>query len=107
MRLQPEEALASLDESALREFNAKLQAETARAPVAPFQHPLLPDVLVIPSAPRVENPPITYRPDLKSIIVDRLCGEAVLRGSDIFARGPHGVDAHGRVAWPGGIETRY
>lgn len=101
MRLQPEEALKSLEASALREFNAKLEEETGREPVVPFQHPLLPDVLVIPSAPRFENPRVTYRPDLKSIIVDRLCGEAVLRGSDIFARGvmsaSSGLNAGDRV----------
>lgn len=28
-----------------------------------------------------------YNSTLKSVVVDRLCGEAVLRGSDIFARG--------------------
>uniref|UniRef100_M4BK44 SAM-dependent MTase RsmB/NOP-type domain-containing protein n=1 Tax=Hyaloperonospora arabidopsidis (strain Emoy2) TaxID=559515 RepID=M4BK44_HYAAE len=30
---------------------------------------------------------VEFDPELKSIVVDRLCGEAVLRGSDIFARG--------------------
>ncbi|CAI5740420.1 unnamed protein product [Hyaloperonospora brassicae] len=30
---------------------------------------------------------VEFDPALKSVVVDRLCGEAVLRGSDIFARG--------------------
>lgn len=85
----------------MRDFNAKLSAETGREPVQASLHPLLDDVIVIPSAPRVENPAVTYRRELKSVIVDRLCGEAVLRGSDIFARGvmsaSSGLNAGDRV----------
>ncbi|OQR81166.1 hypothetical protein ACHHYP_16709 [Achlya hypogyna] len=70
---------------ALTDFNTRLEA-AGRAPIAAKAHPTLPDVVLVPSAPRVSLsvPDIMTR---KKIIVDRLCGEAVLRGSDIFARG--------------------
>lgn len=98
LRLQPDEAVRSLEES-LAEFNRHLVDETGRPPVTPTLHKLLPDVAVIPSAPPLGT--VVYRDDLKSIIVDRLCGEAVLRGSDIFARGvmsaSSGLNAGDRV----------
>lgn len=99
MRWTREEALAEL-RAALSEFNERLVQETGRKPVEPFAHPVLSDVLVIPSAPRVK-PRVEFRDDLKCIVVDRLCGEAVLRGSDIYARGimsaSSGINAEDRV----------
>lgn len=99
MRWTREEALAEV-RVALCGFNDSLVRETRREPVEPFAHPVLSDVLVIPSAPRVE-PHVAFRADYKSIVVDRLCGEAVLRGSDIYARGimsaSSGINAEDRV----------
>lgn len=99
MRWTRDEALVEMVQ-ALDAFNETLVRETQRAPVRPYAHPLLNDVIVIPSAPRVE-PCIAYDAELKSVIVDRLCGEAVLRGSDIYARGimsaSSGINAEDRV----------
>lgn len=99
MRWTREEALTEM-QTALTAFNERLVQETQRKPVRPYAHPLLDDVIVIPSAPRVE-PHVEYHADLKSIIVDHLCGEAVLRGSDIYARGimsaSSGINAEDRV----------
>jgi len=100
-----ERVLEQLTE-ALAEFNARL-ATTGRAAVVPFAHPSLPEVIVIPSAPPAvaRSPPLRYggaatafantgdaademaMHGVKEVILDRLCGEAVLRGSDVFARG--------------------
>ncbi|DAZ96250.1 TPA: hypothetical protein N0F65_012553 [Lagenidium giganteum] len=85
MRTTREAAIQALIE-ALKEFNGKLEADKRDA-VVPVPHPLLSDVIVIPSAPAMQEPPVVYSEELKSIVVDRLCGEAVLRGSDIYARG--------------------
>ncbi|TMW61604.1 hypothetical protein Poli38472_012795 [Pythium oligandrum] len=99
MRTTRDEALVALQRE-LEPFNEKLVNETGREPVTPFKHDKLNDVLVIPSAPPV-TPAVQYREDWKSIIVDRLCGEAVLRGSDIFARGimsaSSGINTEDRV----------
>ncbi|KAF1326972.1 Methyltransferase nsun6, partial [Globisporangium splendens] len=99
MRWTREEALVGL-RAALAEFNERLVQETQRSAVEPCVHPLLSDVIVIPSAPRMQ-PQVEYNTDMKSIIVDRLCGEAVLRGSDIYARGimsaSSGINAEDRV----------
>jgi 16S rRNA C967 or C1407 C5-methylase (RsmB/RsmF family) len=83
MRVTREKVLVEL-EKALESFNAKL---IGRNPVRPFPHACLDDVIVIPSAPKVQTTPVQVDSNLKSIVVDRLCGEAVLRGSDIYARG--------------------
>ncbi|CAK4083038.1 unnamed protein product [Aphanomyces euteiches] len=68
--------------AALSDFNARLEKQGRPAIVA-VPHKSLDDVVVVPSAPRVASTDVPQ----KKIIVDRLCGEAVLRGSDIFARG--------------------
>ncbi|XP_071495613.1 tRNA (cytosine(72)-C(5))-methyltransferase NSUN6-like [Diadema antillarum] len=47
-------------------------------------HPVLPDVLIIPSACRDSS---EVAPVDKEVIVDLLCGMAVLRGAEIFAPG--------------------
>ncbi|KAF0736565.1 hypothetical protein AaE_009003, partial [Aphanomyces astaci] len=70
--------------AALVDFNARLQAQ-GRPTIAAVPHLSLSDVVIVPSAPRVTAP--VDATTTKKIIVDRLCGEAVLRGSDIFARG--------------------
>ena len=69
---------------ALEPFNNGLRLRN-RKPVEITTHPVLNDVLRIASSPscRVLQP----NPAFKTVIVDRLCGEAVLRGSDIFAPG--------------------
>ena len=68
--------------AALAEFNARL-GKQGRTAIAAVPHDSLDDVVMVPSAPRVASTDVPQ----KKIIVDRLCGEAVLRGSDIFARG--------------------
>ncbi|GLE06934.1 hypothetical protein PINS_up016715 [Pythium insidiosum] len=88
MRITRDDAITAL-RSELAPFNARLASESGRTPVEPVAHPQLADVVVIPSAPAVQSPRVAYEPEWRSIIVDRLCGEAVLRGSDIFARGHH------------------
>ena len=99
MRSTREGAIEALTHE-LQGFNRTLVADSGRQPVLPVAHAQLADVVLIPSAPPVQ-PAVAFRADLKSIIVDRLCGEAVLRGSDIFARGimsaSSGLNADDRV----------
>ncbi|RLN94030.1 hypothetical protein BBJ28_00025588 [Nothophytophthora sp. Chile5] len=86
LRLSRDDALLALQPH-LDGFNARLaQLDAARTPIHAFVHAALPDVLMIPSAPP-GNSIVCFDPKRKSVIVDRLCGEAVLRGSDVFARG--------------------
>jgi len=49
------------------------------------RHPVLDDVLVVASLPHAAA--AASSPEHRVVIVDRLCGEAVLKGADIFARG--------------------
>lgn len=86
MRTTREDVIVGLRE-ALAAFNAFLDSDGRGVNVEPIPHPLLPDVILIPSAPPLKNGSTRFREDCKSIVVDRLCGEAVLRGSDIYARG--------------------
>ncbi|KAG7384603.1 putative methyltransferase nsun6 [Phytophthora boehmeriae] len=86
LQLTRDEALRALQPH-IDGFNAQLAAlDASRRPIEAFAHESLPDVLMIPSAASGEDA-VEYNAELKSIVVDRLCGEAVLRGSDIFARG--------------------
>ncbi|KAE9077978.1 hypothetical protein PF010_g23301 [Phytophthora fragariae] len=86
LKLSRDEALRALKPH-LDGFNAQLAAlDASRQPIEAFAHASLPDVLMIPSAASGDAT-VEFNPEFKSIVVDRLCGEAVLRGSDIFARG--------------------
>ncbi|KAG3108032.1 hypothetical protein PI124_g8104 [Phytophthora idaei] len=86
LKLSRDEALQALKPH-LDRFNTQLASlDASRQPIEAFVHASLPDVLMIPSSPSGQAT-VEYNPELKSIVVDRLCGEAVLRGSDIFARG--------------------
>ncbi|KAF0715790.1 Aste57867_3159 [Aphanomyces stellatus] len=79
------DALVASLNAALAAFNARLEAQ-GRPAITAAPHASLTDVVLVPSAPRVAFP-VANAVTRKKIIVDRLCGEAVLRGSDIFARG--------------------
>ena len=71
---------------ALTEFNSRL-LRTGRPAVSAKLHGLLQDIIVVPSAlpaPGFPNP--STLPGYHAI-VDRRCAEAVLRGSDIYAKG--------------------
>ncbi|CAH0478522.1 unnamed protein product [Peronospora belbahrii] len=81
-----EEALDALQVHLDTFHTERVQADSSRKPIKAFVHAFLPDVIMIPSCPS-GNVPVEYDSGLKSIVVDRHCGEAVLRGSDIFARG--------------------
>ncbi|POM77206.1 Nucleolar protein NOP2 [Phytophthora palmivora] len=86
LKLSRDEALQALKPH-LDGFNTQLAAlDASRQPIQAFAHTSLPDVLMIPSSPSGQAT-VEFNPEFKSIVVDRLCGEAVLRGSDIFARG--------------------
>lgn len=82
------ESLQQKLEQELTEFNTQLRA-SLRTPISISPHAVLHDVLVLTSSPPTSSScdDLTYNPKLKSIIVDRKCGEAVLRGADIFACG--------------------
>lgn len=80
-----EEAMPVLQE-ALDEFNGRLEA-TGRPPILVRRDETVDDLLLIPSAPGASTSPISWNRNWKHVIVDRFCGEAALRGSDIFARG--------------------
>eukprot|EP00057_Strongylocentrotus_purpuratus_P011426 XP_011665900.1 PREDICTED: LOW QUALITY PROTEIN: putative methyltransferase NSUN6 [Strongylocentrotus purpuratus] len=55
------------------------------APPTVVPHPLLRDVLVIPSGHQRDDAEL--KPDSKEVIVDLACGMAVLRGAEVFAPG--------------------
>ena len=89
-RATVEEVLVEL-QACLAGFNAEL-ASQGRPPVAVRRHAVLPDLLVIPSA--AASTASTARScGLKEVVVDRMCGEAVLRGADIFVKGVRGASA--------------
>lgn len=50
-----------------------------------FPHPVVPDVLIVECVKRTE-----VQPCPKEIIVDHICGAAVLRGADVFIPGVKG-----------------
>ena len=56
--------------------------EVAHQPPRPLvrRHPIIPDVLVVPSAETLQDPRESLDSNTKVVIVDRLCGEAVLKG---------------------------
>ncbi|KAL7689946.1 putative SAM-dependent methyltransferase RsmB/NOP2-type, PUA domain, PUA-like superfamily [Plasmopara halstedii] len=86
LKLSRDEALQALKVH-LDRIHAELATrDTSHQPFKAFAHASLPDVVMIPSSLDNQHS-IKYNSNLKSIVVDRLCGEAVLRGSDIFARG--------------------
>ncbi|CAI5706157.1 hypothetical protein KXD40_009700 [Peronospora effusa] len=100
LKLSRDEALQALKPH-LDKFNTELvELDTSRQPIEAFAHPSLPDVIMIPSSPSGQAI-VKFNSELKSIVVDRLCGEAVLRGSDIFARGvmsaSSGINAEDQV----------
>jgi 16S rRNA C967 or C1407 C5-methylase (RsmB/RsmF family) len=71
----------------LEDFNRRLK-ETGRPSVEPVPHPLLSDVIVLPSAqPCSEGGKLEHSSNFPEVVLDRICGEAVLRGSDAFAKG--------------------
>eukprot|EP01084_Bolivina_argentea_P260887 440716_1 len=60
----------------------------------PTVHPLLPDTVTVPCTPPSPTllPSASFSPPWRistdfAVVVDRICGEAVLRGADVFARG--------------------
>ena len=74
-------------------------------------HPVLQDVVVLPSAPVCPalNPPHTdskngggtaAEQEEAEVVLDRLCGEAVLRGSDAFAKGGCQTSSWNTLAGP-------
>eukprot|EP00942_MAST-04A_sp_MAST-4A-sp1_P007294 g7294.t1 len=77
--------LISLNE-ALEEFNQRITI-TGRKPVHATKHPILKDMILIPSVEA--NYDFPNKNDLPGYrcIIDRRCAEAVLRGSDIYAKG--------------------
>ncbi len=82
-------ALVAKLNDALTSFNRRLE-DAGRPPITAMPHSSLTDVVLVPSAARVLSSFTIDAAILNKksiIIVDRLCGEAVLRGSDIFARG--------------------
>ena len=71
----------------LCDFNARLRSSGRDHQVSVLPHPMLEDVVVLPSAPLC--PSLGAQADSvdAEVVLDRLCGEAVLRGSDAFAKG--------------------
>ena len=71
---------------ALEEFNQRITI-TGRKPVHATKHPILKDMILIPSVEA--NYDFPNKNDLPGYrcIIDRRCAEAVLRGSDIYAKG--------------------
>eukprot|EP00935_MAST-01C_sp_MAST-1C-sp1_P000254 g254.t1 len=75
--------------SKLEDFNLRLEA-TGRPRTVPSRHPVLSDVITLPSAAPCQSRPegeLKHSNSLPEVVLDRLCGEAVLRGSDAFAKG--------------------
>jgi hypothetical protein len=78
--------VVSAMDKALSEFNKRI-ADSGRNPVCAAKHPILKDIILVPSvAANVNFPNINNLPGYRCII-DRRCAEAILRGSDIYAKG--------------------
>jgi len=75
-------------EASLTEFNARLVSQ-GREPIRPKLHPTLPDCILLPSAEPSGLHGHRYPGDLPEVLVDRVCGEAVLKGADVFCMGVH------------------
>ncbi|XP_071960043.1 tRNA (cytosine(72)-C(5))-methyltransferase NSUN6-like [Antedon mediterranea] len=54
-----------------------------------LEHPLIPDVLLIPSSCGLTD----LTPAKKEVVVDLICATAIMRGADIFAAGVMGADS--------------
>ena len=76
-------------------YNQRLVSEN-RDPITPYLHETIEELLIIPSAasvcPSIEElkklPIVCFIViDHLQVIIDRLCAESVLRGSDIFVKG--------------------
>eukprot|EP00744_Colponema_vietnamica_P009812 GILI01013924.1.p1 GENE.GILI01013924.1~~GILI01013924.1.p1 ORF type:complete len:462 (+),score=52.99 GILI01013924.1:42-1388(+) len=79
LRTSPQDALESL-----RQFLAASTASQSNGPAfEPFVHPLLNDLIMI--CGHVPSPPPSRI--YPEVVVDRMCGEAVLRGAVIYAPG--------------------
>ena len=66
-------------------FN-RLLVEENREPVQPYLHEFIQELIIIPSAKSV-CPDIEHLRHLPLVVIDRLCAESVLRGSDIYVKG--------------------
>ncbi|KAF6021408.1 NSUN6 [Bugula neritina] len=66
----------------LKKVNSELTATKSGHSFKAALHPVLTDLIVITNSGPVHREPVS-----KEVIVDRLCGMAVLRGSDVFASG--------------------
>ena len=77
--------LSSLDD-ALNDFNSRV-TKSGRKPVKATKHPILNDIVLVPSVDAQESFPVKSTLPGYRCIIDRRCAEAVLRGSDIYAKG--------------------
>ena len=80
-----DDVLRSLDD-ALSDFNSRV-TKSGRESVKAAKHPILDDIVVVPSVDAKETFPVKSTLPGYRCIVDRRCAEAVLRGSDIYAKG--------------------
>ena len=80
------ECLAALEQEMLP-LNARL-AQQNRPPYTIYPHAIVPHCFVIPSSPPPPPPPPPQQlATTNQVVVDRRCGESVLKGADIFAKG--------------------
>ena len=77
--------LSSLDD-ALNDFNSRV-TKSGRKSVKATKHPILNDIVLVPSVDAQESFPVKSTLPGYRCIIDRRCAEAVLRGSDIYAKG--------------------
>ena len=61
--------------------------KSGRKPVKATKHPILNDIVLVPSVDAQESFPVKSTLPGYRCIIDRRCAEAVLRGSDIYAKG--------------------
>ncbi|KAM7454974.1 hypothetical protein BLSTO_04267 [Blastocystis sp. subtype 1] len=89
LSISREDAL-ELVKSLLAPFNDMLKKE-GRDPVVPYLHKTISELIIIPPAKSI-CPSVDDLKSMPLVLIDRMCAESVLRGSDIFVKGVRAVD---------------
>lgn len=85
LKVDPDIALKEVN-NALASFNRRLTS-SGRVGVVASRHSVVEDIIVVPSAPAQPGFPQLSELPHDHVIIDCRCAEAVLRGSDIYAKG--------------------
>ena len=85
LKIDPDMALIEVN-NALASFNRRLTS-SGRVGVVASRHSVVEDIIIVPSAPARPGFPQLSALPRDHVIIDCRCAEAVLRGSDIYAKG--------------------